>query len=66
MADAETDAPEVGTEVGSNAADALMASCTAVEPDPKLTRGEVELVVEDENPIGRHLEETRGLAHGAA
>ena len=57
VADAEADPPEVRPQVGVDRADAVVAGGAAAPLHPHLAGGEIEFVVEDDQPVGLELVE---------
>ena len=67
MADAEAQAPEVGgAQLRGDVAQTVVAGVAAALLQAHLTRVDVELVVRDEDLLGRDLVVLRGGLHGAA
>ncbi|MNX84031.1 hypothetical protein D3C86_1158110 [compost metagenome] len=66
MADAHAAPAEVGAQVADQAADAVLARCAAAGLHAEAARGQVDLVVEDDDLAGFDLVEARRLADRAA
>ena len=66
VADSDPHPPEVGADMVANAAQPVVAGDPAAALGPHLAGGEIDLVMQDDDGLGRELVEAHGGAHGAA
>ena len=66
MADADAAAAEIALDMRLDGTQTVIAGMTAAGFQAEFSGRQIQLVMEDDNPVGRNVVITRGFAHGAA